>query len=169
MLTQIDTAADPFTQAYQAIWLALHNYAPFNALVKLGNQPDQSDPAFQQPKDTLAVGDTPYVELIQAAWEFVPFGHNSRAIEMTPSFPLITTVATLRVTDANKIKWAACRALHVAGGSLGLHSPGCSCKDWTIAGAVDRPDSGADGKGILRYSTVLVIRPVLYIPKATIQ
>jgi hypothetical protein len=132
-------ATNPLSQGYGAIFAALNGWPAFVALVQPGlqTQVNQQAPDFQPPTNQQAA-DNPSVALIEGRSGGNPYGTNSKAIQLTATYPLMVRSGSLVIDNINLLETVVYQALINADtvltgnfpGTLGL--PGLIYK-WELA------------------------------------
>jgi hypothetical protein len=102
--------AEPFTPTETAIWLALTSFAPWAALVNVGNRAKPGDPKFiPENFPPLGVGDNPFAMLRQRVHGLGQ--QNSKAVQFHQTWDLLVFTEGLKTDRFNAVKWQSARAL----------------------------------------------------------
>lgn len=156
---------DPFTQAYQALWAALFDaLAGLDDLIEETNRTDLSAAAPEIPSNAEC-GQLPNVLLAQSDWSFSPT--NSKAKELTQAYPLRIAIGTWSVTEINRVKWEALKALERS--DVGANNLGLSfVRSVAVRTASDSPAREGENRGEEKWVTVANIVVTMCIPRESL-
>lgn len=113
---------DPFSRAYDAVWLAITGFKPLSDMVGLGNMIRFDGTRRDDPEKTEAQdGDMPELKLMPAGIQIIPFATSSSS-RATMTLELQLNTQDMRIGGAGNLyplTWALLGALLAAGVTLG--------------------------------------------------
>lgn len=148
---------DPYTEAYRAVFDALESAdAPLAALVSRFVDVTEEDIPEKAECDAL-----PMVIVAQSGFTWSP--GSSKARTSVQNFPILMSTGSAKLGTVNAVKWAAIRALEIAGSQLG--KPGL-IESWRMADWGDAYQMRAERLGAERWITSGVVAVTLKIDKS---